>query len=49
VEWTQRRYPHALTIGHLPLAVRWSVYYLVVMLILLYAHVGYTPFIYFQF
>ena len=49
VEWRQRREPHALRIEGLPTWARWLIYYALVLSILQFGGVSYSPFIYFQF
>ncbi len=49
VEWIQRRKRHVLRIEKLPAGVRWSIYYLLVIGVLLFGTFGGTEFIYFQF
>lgn len=48
-EWLQRSRQHALQIEHLPRWFRWTAYYILLILILLYGNLDYVPFIYFQF
>jgi len=48
-EWFQRRQAHALALPGLARPLRWALYYALVLTILFSAHVGETPFIYFQF
>jgi D-alanyl-lipoteichoic acid acyltransferase DltB (MBOAT superfamily) len=49
VEWVQRTKEHPLEIGRLPLAARWSIYYLILAIILWYGNTGNVPFIYVRF
>ena len=49
VEWLQRRAPHGLALEGWSRPVRWAAYYVVVAALLLFAQLGFTPFIYFQF
>jgi len=47
-EWFQREKPHGLSVGHLPRAARWGLYYLFAFTV--FSHFGEEkPFIYFQF
>lgn len=48
-EWIQREHDHPLAIAQLPKWLRWSVYYLVGALIVLFGAIRDEPFIYFQF
>ncbi len=48
-EWLNRSRQHGLDIPHWPFLVRWGLYYLVIMLIVLYGATGEQEFIYFQF
>jgi D-alanyl-lipoteichoic acid acyltransferase DltB (MBOAT superfamily) len=48
-EWWQRTRPHALDIARLPTAVRWAIYYLIVILIFWYGVTSNVPFIYVKF
>ena len=49
VEWLQRSQEHGLALGPLPQPVRWAIYYALVGVIVVFCHLDYTPFIYFQF
>ncbi|HEX8550275.1 MAG TPA: MBOAT family O-acyltransferase [Abditibacteriaceae bacterium] len=49
IEWVQRAKRHPLEIQTWPRPARWALYYAVVLLVLVRAELGYTPFIYFQF
>ena len=49
VEWIQREKPHALEISGLPVALRWTTYYLVIAVIFCLGEFGHHEFIYFQF
>jgi alginate O-acetyltransferase complex protein AlgI len=51
LEWLQfrRGQPHGLAIGDLPRGLRWATYYCLTGVILLFANLGHTAFIYFQF
>ncbi len=49
VEWLQRRKTHALALDGLPRPLRHAIYYAVVAAIVLWAPLGASPFIYFQF
>jgi alginate O-acetyltransferase complex protein AlgI len=48
-EWLQRKRMHPLDLMDFPKPVRWVTYYATVGLIVTFAKIGYTPFIYFQF
>jgi D-alanyl-lipoteichoic acid acyltransferase DltB (MBOAT superfamily) len=49
IEWVQRRKAHPLQLPSWRRPARWAIYYAVALVILLYANLEYTPFIYFQF
>lgn len=49
VEWVQRGKQHALDVGRLPVGLRWSLYLVIVLVVLLLGHFGEVEFIYFQF
>jgi alginate O-acetyltransferase complex protein AlgI len=49
VEWVQREHANPLHLERFPRPVRWSVYYAFAVVILMFAPIRYTPFIYFQF
>ena len=50
VEWWQKNKSHALMITHLPVGMRFCIYYLLILaIILLGVLTSYAPFIYFQF
>jgi len=49
IEWVQRRYANPLHLERFPRPLRWSLYYAFAVVILLFAPMHYTPFIYFQF
>jgi len=48
-DWTQRKHHHALENLALPTGLRWTVYGLLVFMMLILAPTEQTPFIYFQF
>jgi len=48
-EWRQRDKLHALQIEKVPLKLRWAVYYILILAILVFGNFGYNPFIYFKF
>ena len=48
-EWVQRTKEHALQIELLPAWTRWTIYYSLIALIILFRRREYVPFIYFQF
>ncbi len=49
IDWIQREKLHPLEISKLPQYTRWSIYYLITLLILFIGKTGHVPFIYFQF
>lgn len=49
VEWAQRAKEHGFEIGHLPVMLRWALYYATVAGIFWYGYTGHIPFFYFQF
>jgi len=49
IEWIQREKPHALEISGLPMPLRWTIYYLLAIVILVYRAGNNASFIYFQF
>jgi alginate O-acetyltransferase complex protein AlgI len=49
VEWLQRDRQHGLEIARKPLAVRWAVYYALIVVVLAFGSFGKQEFIYFQF
>ena len=49
LEWMQREKKFVLQIGNLPIAVRWPVYYLCIMALLVFGAFGSNEFIYSQF
>ena len=49
VEWIQRHKQHPLQIEFMPAALRWAVYYLLIIVIFIEGYTGHAPFIYFQF
>jgi len=48
-EWPQRNKQHALQIGHLAPALRWSIYSALIVVLFVFGYTGETTFIYFQF
>jgi len=48
-EWLQAREPHVLHVPEMGRPLRWAIYYGVLVSILFFANLDYTPFIYFQF
>lgn len=49
MEWVQRHHAHPLVLDHWPRPARWGAYYALVLALLLFMPIHYTPFIYFQF
>jgi hypothetical protein len=49
VEWPLRTRQHGLDIGHLPVFLRWIIYILVILAIVVCGRFGSQQFIYFQF
>jgi hypothetical protein len=49
IEWLQREKTYGLDIQRLATPLRWGIYYILVLLILLYGSLEHAPFIYFQF
>jgi alginate O-acetyltransferase complex protein AlgI len=49
IEWVQREKQHPLQIEQWPVAVRWLMYYLLLVALFFYGKTGHVPFIYFQF
>ncbi len=49
IDWIQRDKQHPLEIASLPRSSRWTIYYVLSLLILLVGNTGHVPFIYFQF